>query len=218
MALAGKRRYVIGIDEVGRGPLAGPLVVGAVVVPAGLKLGRGGLRDSKKLTAQARSEWAEYIQSHPRLGYALARVSAVTVDRVNVARAANLAARRAFTRLAKEHKLRIESCSVYLDGGLYLGNGRARLPAKTVIKGDEKVRAIALASIVAKVHRDRIMVRAAKKFPGYGLEVHKGYGTRTHRTAVRRLGPTPLHRLTFIKKYPKLTPIKSHGRRTDKTS
>lgn len=193
-------RYVIGIDEVGRGPLAGPVVVAAVAMPLRLKLERAGLRDSKRLTAAARAEWNAYIRSHPQLGYALARVRPATIDQVNISRAANLAARRAFTRLVAALRLPVADCVVYLDGGLYLGNGRARLPGVTRPKADENVPAVALASIVAKVHRDGLMARASKKFPGYGFEVHKGYGTRAHRAAVRRLGPSALHRLTFMAK------------------
>lgn len=212
------KRFIIGIDEVGRGPLAGPVVIGAVIMPVGLKLGRKDLRDSKKLTEKARREWDQYVKAHPRLSYALARVAPATIDRKNISKAANLAAWRAFKKLSESFDLKPENCSVYLDGGLYLGDGRRRLPAKTVVKGDEKVPAIALASIVAKVHRDNIMVQYAKKFPGYGFEVHKGYGTSMHRSALRRLGPSQAHRLTFLKKWNNMDIKQSHGRRTNKTS
>ena len=211
------KRFIIGIDEVGRGPLAGPVVVGAVLIPTKLKLARKGLRDSKKLSAAAREEWAGYIRSHPKMSYALAMVSPQVIDRINIAKAANLAALRVVIRLAVAAKIKLKHCEIYLDGGLYLGNGRARLVAKTVIKGDEKIPAISLASIVAKVHRDRMMTRLAKKVPGYGLEVHKGYGTKAHLKALRRLGPSPAHRLTFLRKLNNID-RKSHGRRTNKTS
>jgi ribonuclease HII len=230
MRVVAKRRFIIGIDEVGRGPLAGPVVVGVVALPVGFSIGRKGLRDSKKLTAVARAEWARYIEDHPKISYALARVGAKTVDKTNITKAANLAALRAFSRLTKTHGIKEGDCSIYLDGGLYLGrsfrdaNGtrRSRLSAKTVIKGDETIPAIAMASIMAKVHRDRIMERSAKRFPGYGFETHKGYGTAAHRLAVRRLGPTEAHRLTFLGKWNtidrKSKAHKSNGRRTNKTS
>lgn len=192
------RSYIAGIDEVGRGPLAGPVVVGIVLLPANLKFDRSGLRDSKKLTARVRNDWARKIKNHPRMSYALARVSPRMIDRVNISRAANVAALRAFRRLAMIHKLNTKNCVVYLDGGLYLGNGRARIAAQTIIRGDEKIAAISLASIVAKVHRDRIMVRLARRYPGYGFEKHKGYGTKAHQRAIRSHGLSPAHRRSFV--------------------
>lgn len=192
-----RRRYIVGVDEVGRGPLAGPVVVGAVLVPFGLKIIRKGLRDSKKLSASAREDWAGYVKSHPKISHALAAVSPRVIDRMNISRAANLAALRATTRLVASAGIKMEHCKVYLDGGLYLGNGRARLAGKTVIKGDEKIAAISLASIVAKVHRDAIMARLGKKHPGYGFAEHKGYGTRGHLKAIRSRGLSPAHRRSF---------------------
>jgi len=210
-------RFIIGIDEVGRGPLAGPMEVGAVCIPVGLRLARKDLRDSKRLTAKARGEWTRYIASHAQIYFALARVSPRVIDRMNVSRAANLAALRAARRLALRVGMPLDQCTVYLDGGLYLGNGKARLPAKTIIKGDETVPAIALASIMAKVHRDHIMLRYEEKFPGYGFGLHKGYGTKIHGAALKQLGPSPVHRLTFLEKWNTINP-KSHGWRTNKTS
>jgi ribonuclease HII len=211
------KRFIVGIDEVGRGPLAGPVVVCALLMPAGLKFDRKGLRDSKKLTETSREDWVRKIEKHPDISYALARISPKTIDRINISKAANLAAFRAFTRLAAKMNLTAKNCSVYLDGGLYLGNGSGRLPGKTVVKGDETIPAVSLASIVAKVRRDATMVRHAKDFPGYGFEVHKGYGTAMHLKALRRIGPSSAHRLTFLKKLNTID-RKSHGRRTNKTS
>jgi ribonuclease HII len=212
-----RKRFIVGIDEVGRGPLAGPVVVCALLMPVGLKFDRRGLRDSKKLTEALRNDWARKIKRHSGLSYALARVMPKTIDRINISRAANLAALRAFTRVTAGMRLTAWNYSVYLDGGLYLGDGARRLPGKTVIKGDETIPAISLASIVAKVHRDGIMVRHAKDFPGYGFEVHKGYGTKAHLKALRRMGPSSAHRLTFLGKLNNID-RKSHGRRTNKTS
>lgn len=194
-------RYVIGIDEVGRGPLAGPVMVAAILVPEKFRARKGGqrvgLRDSKKLTAIQRELWNSYLLSNPKLSAIAVRVFPKTIDRINISKAANLAACRAYKKLLKIHNLNPADCEVYLDGGLYLGNGKGRLQANTIIKGDEKIPAIAMASIVAKVARDRIMVRAAKIFPEYGFERHKGYATKAHYEAIKRLGLTKMHRLTF---------------------
>lgn len=209
--------HVIGIDEVGRGPLAGPVVVAAVALPFGLRIARRGLRDSKRLSRAAREEWARYAESHPDISRGLAAVSPRVIDRMNISKAANLAALRAARKLAARAGIELEQCEIYLDGGLYLGNGKARLAARTVIKGDEKIPAVSLASILAKTRRDRMMARYSRRFPGYGLDVHKGYGTRAHLAALRRIGPSPIHRLTFLKKLNNID-RKLHGRRTNKTS
>ena len=203
-------RYVIGIDEVGRGPLAGPVVVCAVALPDALAQ-RGAmrshstnklatLRDSKKLTPKQRDTWYAHITKHPYVRYAIARVYPRQIEQRNISRAANLAAGRAFARLTTHYKLLTTNLRTYLDGGLYLRDKThsKALGARTVVKGDEKIPAIAMASIIAKVHRDRLMKRLAKKYPGYGFELHKGYGTRAHFAAIRRLGPSPAHRKTFL--------------------
>lgn len=196
-------RWIVGIDEVGRGSLAGPVTVAAVLLPRGVSIRSntlGPLRDSKRLSPIQRERWAEHIKDHPRIRFTLARVYPRSIERMNISAAANLAALRAFLRLSASCDLQPKTCAVYLDGGLYLGNGSLRLPARTVIKGDEKIPAIKLASIVAKVHRDRFMVRLAKRHPRYGFEIHKGYGTAAHRAAIKKHGVSPAHRLTFIKK------------------
>ena len=127
----------------------------------------------------------------------MGRVSPAVIDRINISCAANLAALRAFKKLAAGQKR--PATRIFLDGGLFLGNGRARLTAKTVIKGDEKIKAIALASIVAKVSRDARMTRLHKKYPQYSLDIHKGYGTKVHSAAIRRHGPSEVHRHSFLK-------------------
>lgn len=193
--------FVIGIDEVGRGALAGPVVVACVLANrkgqiANRKLGK--LRDSKKLTPKQREAWFEYFKGHPKIEYALARVYPRQIEKRNISRAANLAAKRAYKRLlAWGHGSRVMG-QVYLDGGLFLGNGKQPKNARTIVRGDEKIKAIAAASIVAKVTRDRAMVRLAKQYPRYGFEVHKGYGTRAHMRAIKRYGPAKAHRLTFL--------------------
>lgn len=190
----------IGIDEVGRGPLAGPVVVVAAAIKSGFRRihrALGALRDSKRLTPRAREKWFSHFISHPCIAYATAKVFPKTVDRINITRAANLAAWRACARLVAKSGA---SKAVYLDGGLYLKNkfASAALGARTVICGDERIPAIAVASIIAKVIRDRFMVRLAKKYPQYGFEIHKGYGTRMHKKRLARHGPSPAHRLTFV--------------------
>ena len=197
---------IIGVDEVGRGSLAGPVCVAAVAVPKNLEFrikNLGKLRDSKKLTPKKREAWFEYFKQHPCANYAVARVYPRQIEKRNISGAANLAALRAYTRLMANGKWRIANCKVFLDGGLYLGSRTRNAErgtitnAKTVVRGDEKIKAVAIASIIAKVTRDRQMVRLAKKYPGYGLEVHKGYGTKKHLAAIKRYGVSEVHRSTF---------------------
>lgn len=193
---------VIGIDEVGRGPLAGPVVVAAAQIPGNFRYSRKDtpceLRDSKRLTQNQREAWYEYLSGHPKVSFALSRVYTASVDRLNISRAANLAAWRAYSRLAAESGLKPGSHKIYLDGGLYLGKKRGFPEAKTVIRGDQTIPAVQIASILAKVWRDRLMVRLAKKYPAYGFEKHKGYGTGAHLRAIRKHGASPVHRLTFL--------------------
>lgn len=201
--------YVIGIDEVGRGALAGPVVVAAVTVrreerieKRGKREGLGELRDSKRLTPRQRERWHEYLIRHPQIRFVLARVYPRMIERVNIARAANLAAWRAYRRLADICHLPSASCRIYLDGGLYLKNPYVSrsLGARTIPKGDRNIPAVAMASIIAKVTRDRYMARLAKRYQAYGFEVHKGYGTRKHIEALRKQKPSEMHRLTFLRK------------------
>jgi ribonuclease HII len=212
-------RYVVGIDEVGRGPLAGPVVLAAVAIPRSWRFQKGkdrvSLKDSKKLTEIQRERWVDYLREHPKVTHVIVKAYPKTIDEMNIARAANLAARRALRKLVRALNLP-SGTPVYLDGGLYLRKLRhsrehkaihtepvrlsreLTLIARTIVKGDEKVKAISIASVFAKVHRDSLMRREAKKYPGYGFERHKGYGTKAHYAAIRQLGPTPIHRLTFI--------------------
>jgi ribonuclease HII len=198
-------RWIIGIDEVGRGALAGPVVVAAAMVAVdgngySLHIPFRKLKDSKKLSPAQREQWQNYFAHNPYVRFALARVYPRGIERLNISAAANLAALRAFSRLLKANKLP-SNTPVFLDGGLYLGS-KAQQPssATTVIKADEKIPAVAAASIVAKVSRDRFMVRLAKKHPGYGFDVHKGYGTTAHFSAIEKNGRCDAHRLTFLRK------------------
>lgn len=200
------KHYIIGIDEVGRGPLAGPVVVCALALPRGFKIypelveGQPPLRDSKKLSALQRERWYEWIKAHPRISYAISRVYPRGIERLNISQAANLAATRAFIKLATSHKsLATSRARVLLDGGLYLR--ASHVPSKTIIKGDEKIPAISLASIVAKVTRDRFMDKLHKKYPQYGFNEHKGYGTLAHYAALKKYGATEAHRATFLRNF-----------------
>ncbi len=200
--------YIIGIDEVGRGPLAGPVVVAVVCIPTNFKPPRelGRVKDSKQLTAAQREEWSKYLRMHRQVKYAIARVNPVAIDRLNISRAANRAAKLALTRLLKKHRIAAKNTRIILDGGLYIGNKeeQKKYSARTLPKADERFPVVAYASIIAKVHRDRYMTKKGKEFPQYGFEKHKGYGTRSHSRALKKYGRIPLHRLTFTRKYPTL--------------
>jgi ribonuclease HII len=216
-----KKRYVIGIDEVGRGALAGPVVVAAVAVPTKLRIKNAELRvkgiknseflilnsklaklkDSKKLSSKQREIWFDYIKNNSKIFYAVSSVSPKIVDKINISRAANLAAGRALKKLIFINKLPFSKISVFLDGGLYLGiSGFSKLKQKTIIKGDEKIPVISLASIAAKVTRDKRMREKCGKYPGYDFRAHKGYGTKMHFGEIRKNGIRGIHRLTFLGK------------------
>ena len=199
MKKRGKFKYTIGIDEVGRGPLAGPVAVCAVLVYA-LHYRRVAklfpvIKDSKKLSAKAREEWLVKIRRAEGSGLlvtAVAFVAPSVIDKKGLSSAIRTAMDKALQNI--EHEA--EYARVLLDGGL-------RAPARyenqeTIIKGDEKKLVIALASIVAKVTRDARMVKLGKKFPAYGFEQHKGYGTRAHYVAIKKHGITMHHRKTFL--------------------
>ena len=195
-----RTKYIIGIDEVGRGCLAGPVAVAAVAVPADMRIRNprlGKLRDSKRLSPAKRREWARFLTKKEGVRHAVARVYPKGIDRLNISRAANRAAWRAFLRLCPDGTAESHP-EILLDGGLYLKR-KGHVPgARTIVRGDEAVPAIQMASILAKVSRDGFMVKMARRYPGYGFDVHKGYATRSHREALRKLGPTPIHRLTFL--------------------
>jgi ribonuclease HII len=176
---------VAGVDEVGRGPLAGPVLAAAVVLPPGVAI--RGVDDSKKLTAEKRAALYAEIRSQA-VAIGVAGASTRMVDRINILRASHLAMRRALERL------RCTPQHVFVDGLPVAGLGYEHT---AVIDGDAKVHCIACASIVAKVVRDRIMQLLASRYPGYGWETNAGYGTAEHRGAIVELGLTPHHRRSF---------------------
>ena len=202
-------KFVIGIDEVGRGPLAGPVVVCALALAGNLRVPTGGafppLRDSKKLSELQREFWYAWIKKHPRIRCAVSRVNPRGIDRLNISRAANLAATRAFLRLVGKMGTATskKELKIKLDGGLYLYDHVAfRFPlVATIIKADEKYTCVKLASIVAKVTRDRFMNKLHKKYPEYSFAAHKGYGTRAHILAIKKYGVSDVHRRSFVKNF-----------------
>ena len=198
------KKWVIGIDEVGRGALAGPVVVAVALLKrqnmfgGDCELGGRRIKDSKKLSPKQREAWFSYFKYDSGIQFAVARVYPRRIEKMNISCAANLAAARAYKKLIANHKPLIAHSQVFLDGGLFLGNGEQPRNAKTIVKGDEKIPAVAIASIIAKVTRDRFMVRLAKEYPAYGFDGHKGYGTKAHYRALRKCGPCDAHRKTFL--------------------
>jgi ribonuclease HII len=179
-------RFVAGIDEVGRGCLAGPVVAGAVILPRDWVL--RGLRDSKLLDAPARERLADEIRVRA-IAWSVAAVSAELIDRLNILRATVLAAMLAASRLS------VRPDALLLDGGLPLP--AVSVAQRVVIDADRLCASVAAASVVAKVARDRFMVAMDERYPGYGFASHKGYTCQEHRDAIFALGASPLHRRSF---------------------
>lgn len=175
-----------GVDEVGRGPLAGPVVTAAVILsPDDPMLGK--YRDSKKVSEKKRLKLYHHIRKHA-VAYAVAQASVEEIDRLNILHATMFAMRRAVDALP------LKPSEVVVDGNRCPD---MTVPVSAVIGGDDKVQAIAAASIVAKVVRDRMMNMLDARFPGYGFGQHKGYGTKIHMDALAAIGPTPIHRRSF---------------------
>jgi ribonuclease HII len=178
-------RRIAGVDEAGRGPLFGPVVAAAVILAPDFRL--DGLNDSKKLSAKKRAAFETEIRAQA-VSWAVAEVDAATIDRINIRQASLLAMRRAVEQLA-------------LSPDFLLIDGRDTIRwdglQQAVIRGDAASVSIAAASVLAKVHRDRLMIALDSEFPGYGLAQHKGYPCPAHIAAIERLGPTPLHRQSF---------------------
>lgn len=188
-----ERRYaegflaVCGCDEAGRGPLCGPVVAAAVILPKGLEI--DGLNDSKKLSEKKREALFEVIREKA-LAYAIAEASPEEIDEINILNASMLAMRRAVEALP------IKADFVLIDGNCSRGFD---IPTETVVKGDAKSYSIAAASILAKVTRDRQCKELDRAYPEYGIAKHKGYPTKDHMDAVRKYGPAPIYRKTFLK-------------------
>lgn len=181
-------RYVAGVDEVGRGPLAGPVAAGAVILPPGVHL--PGLADSKKLSARQREKLAEEIK-HKSLAWAIGWASVVEIDCLNIRIASLLAMQRAVAAL------RVKPQYILVDAFYLPGVRMAQTP---LVGGDTRSASIAAAAIVAKVARDKLMEEYDKIFPGYGFGRNKGYPTSEHLAALDLLGPSPIHRRSFKSK------------------
>lgn len=180
---------ICGVDEAGRGPLAGPVCAAAVILPDHLEL--PGLNDSKKLSDKKRRELFPLIQEQA-IAYGIGLASHEEIDEINILQATYLAMERAIAQLEGKADLAL------IDGNRAKDFG---LPVKTVVKGDSLSASIAAASILAKVTRDDIMEAYAAEYPGYGFEIHKGYGTKAHYAALTEKGASPIHRMTFLKKF-----------------
>ena len=180
---------ICGVDEAGRGPLAGPVCAAAVILPPHLEI--PGLNDSKKLTDKRRRELMPIIQEQA-IAWGIGFASHEEIDRINILQATFLAMERAISQLEGKAEFAL------IDGNREKDFG---LPVRTVVKGDSLSANIAAASILAKVTRDDLMESLALEYPGYGFEIHKGYGTKAHYEALRNLGPSPVHRMTFLKKF-----------------
>ena len=180
---------VCGIDEAGRGPLAGPVCAAAVVLPRDLEI--EGLNDSKKLSDKRRRALFDEIIAQA-VTYGIAFATEQEIDEINLLQATFLAMRRALAQLS------IQPSIALIDGNRETDFG---LPVRTIVKGDSLSANIAAASILAKVTRDDFMLEQAKLYPEYGFDIHKGYGTKAHYEALRKYGPCPIHRRTFLKKF-----------------
>ena len=180
---------ICGVDEAGRGPLAGPVCAAAVILPYGLEI--PGLDDSKKLSDKRRRELYPVI-CEQALAYGIAFATHGEIDEINILQATYLAMERALGQLSLRPDIAL------IDGNRAKDFG---LPVQTVVHGDSLSANIAAASVLAKVTRDNYMTEMAKTYPGYGFEIHKGYGTKAHYEALRTYGPCGIHRSTFLKKF-----------------
>lgn len=188
-ALNAGYKCVCGIDEAGRGPLAGPVYAAAVILPFGLEI--EGLNDSKKISEKKREQLFDII-CEKAVDYSIGIATEQEIDEINILNATFLAMHRAVERLKTKP-----------DYALIDGNQYPKIPfvaEETVVKGDAKVMSVAAASILAKVSRDRFMLEKAKEYPQYQFEKHKGYGTKLHYEMLKEYGPSPIHRMTFLKK------------------
>jgi len=189
-------RYVVGLDEAGRGALSGPVVAAAVIFKKSkiknqkskLQFKIQNLRDSKKLTPKKREEFYKILTNHPQIKWGIGRVSEKVIDKINILEATKLVMIKAIKKLKRKPDFLI------IDGNFKLN---LPIPQKSIIKADEKVFSVALASILAKVWRDKMMLRYHKKYPQYRFDLHKGYPTRLHLKMLKKHGPCKIHRKTF---------------------
>ncbi len=191
-------KYIIGIDEVGRGPLAGPIAFCSFKMPVDFSAKGFGIRirDSKLMTAEKREEafcMLRELKRRRKVDYAVCFESASRIDHINIAEAGRICIKTTLEKI----KAKPSECMILLDGGIKAPKKFKN--QKTIINGDKKERSIAFASIIAKVKRDELMCKLAKKYPQYGFEIHKGYGTKKHREAIQKYGLCREHRKSFCK-------------------
>ena len=182
-------KIICGVDEAGRGPLAGPVCAAAVILPPNAEI--PGLNDSKKLSDKKRRELYPIIKEQA-IAYGIAFADHQEIDEINILQATYLAMERAINQLSVKPELAL------IDGNRAKDFG---IPVETVVHGDSLSASIAAASVLAKVTRDDYMLQMAEEYPGYDFEIHKGYGTKAHYAALTQKGPSPIHRMTFLKKF-----------------
>lgn len=182
-------QLICGVDEAGRGPLAGPVCAAAVILPPNAEI--PGLNDSKKLSDKKRRELYPIIKEQA-IAYGIAFADHHEIDEINILQATYLAMERAINQLNIKPELAL------IDGNRAKDFG---IPVQTVVHGDSLSASIAAASVLAKVTRDNFMLEMAETYPGYDFEIHKGYGTKAHYAALTKLGPSAIHRMTFLKKF-----------------
>lgn len=185
-------KLIAGIDEVGRGPLFGDVVACAVIMPADRRI--EGVKDSKKLSEKKRETLYDEIL-HTAFAVGIGRVSAKVIDEINIKNATHLAMEKAVLNLTNDQGMKIVPDLLLIDAEKI----HTDIEQVAIIKGDASCYSIACASIVAKVYRDSMCKKWAELYPDYGIEKHKGYGTEAHRKAIKEYGPTPMHRMTFLK-------------------
>ncbi len=197
-----KERIVFGIDEVGRGPLAGPVMATAITVrqfsifnfqfSKNFQFLNFKNRDSKKLSAKQREDIYNFLKESPEVFWAVGKVGERIIDKINILKATKLAMTKAVLNLEK--KINKQADMLLIDGNFGISLNRLQ---QSIIKGDEKIFLISLASIIAKVTRDNLMQKMHKKYPQYGFDKHKGYPTKQHLIALSKFGPCPIHRMSF---------------------
>lgn len=190
-----KSTYLVGIDEAGRGPLAGPVAVGVVISKNHpLKILKG-IKDSKKITAKKREEWDKIIRLNFVVSVSFA--SSSLIDKVGIVKAIDTALKKAIKNILKKNRCKFSECYFLLDGSLKAPHFYSQ---ETIIRGDEKIPLISAAGIAAKVARDKKMLDLDKKFPQYGFKAHKGYGTKLHYKMLKKFGFSLEHRKSFCRK------------------
>jgi ribonuclease HII len=199
--------FIVGLDEVGRGPLAGPVVAGAVSLSSDFKIIKG-INDSKKISEKQRKYFYEILTNNKDIKWGIGIVSEKVIDKINILEATKLAMLKAIEDLQKRAELeKIKTCADFLliDGNFKLNfneaeftkNGFVVPKQKSIIKGDQKVFSVSCASIIAKIYRDNLMDKYHKKYPEYGFDKHKGYGTEMHIKNIKKFGPCEIHRKSF---------------------